>query len=114
MDTKRQSKINRLIQKEVGQILQKQTKAAGNIIISVSDVSVTSDLSTARIYLSIFPNEKSEEIIKNIRGNSKTFRYDVAKILRYQLRKIPEFEFFIDESQEYAKNIDTILNKIKK
>ncbi|HJD91330.1 ribosome-binding factor A, partial [Bacteroides coprosuis] len=66
METTRQQKISRLIQKELSEIFLQQTKATNGILISVSEVRVTSDLSIARAYLSIFPNDKKEELIENI------------------------------------------------
>ena len=73
----------------------------GGVLVSVSAVRVSPDLSIARGYLSIFPSEKAQEIIKNINQNAKSIRYELAKTLRYQLRKTPELSFFIDDSLDY-------------
>lgn len=111
MDTTRQSKIARLIQRELSEIFQQQTRATHGILVSVSAVRVSPDLSIARAYLSIFPPAKSEEILKNINTNAKSIRYDLGTRVRHQLRIIPELKFFIDDSLDYIENIDTLLKK---
>lgn len=112
MDTTRQNKINRLIQKELSEVFLAQTKAMHGVLVTVSEVKVSADLSTARIYLSVFPTDKGKEIVKSVQSNSKTIRYDLAERLRYQLRRMPEMTFFLDDTLDYAENIDAILNKI--
>lgn len=112
MDTTRQSKINRMLQKELSEIFLIQTKPIHGMLVTVSQVSVSPDLSTAKVYLSIFPNEGKESVIKNIQGNSKTIRHELAGRLRFQLRKMPELNFFLDDTLDYAENIDALLNKI--
>ena len=72
METTRQNKIARLLQKELSDIFLLQTKSMPGILISVSAVRISPDMSVARAYLSIFPSEKSEEIVKNINGNMKS------------------------------------------
>lgn len=111
MDTTRQSKIARLIQRELSEIFQQQTRSTHGILVSVSAVRVSPDLSIARAYLSIFPPAKSEEILKNINTNAKSIRYDLGTRVRHQLRIIPELKFFIDDSLDYIENIDTLLKK---
>lgn len=110
MEGKRQAKISRLLQKELSEIFRKQTAALGNTLVSVSAVRVSPDLSVAKVYLSIFPPQKSEEIIENIRKQSKTVRYELASCVRDTLRKCPELTFFIDDSLDYAENIDRLLS----
>ena len=107
MESTRLSKIERLLQKELSDIFQKQTQAMHGILISVSVVRVSPDLSVARAYLSIFPSDKSKEMLENIRANTKAIRFD----LRKQVRKIPELTFFIDDSLDYIENIDNLLKK---
>ena len=70
---------------------------------------ISPDLSVARAYLSIFPSERSAEIIKSINASAKTIRYELAQRVRYQLRKTPELTFFVDDSLDYAENIDRLL-----
>ena len=111
MDSTRISKIERLIQKELGDIFQKQTQLMHGVIVSVSVVRVSSDLSVARVYLSIFPSEKGEELLQNIRDNVKSVRYELGTRVHLQLRKIPELTFFIDDSLDYIDHIDKLLKK---
>lgn len=111
MDSTRQSKIARLIQRELSEIFQQQTRATHGILVSVSAVRVSPDLSIARAYLSIFPPAKSEEILANINASTKSIRYDLGTRVRHQLRIIPELKFFIDDSLDYIENIDSILKK---
>lgn len=111
MESTRQAKIARLIQKELSELFRKQTAAMGGVLVSVSAVRISPDLSVARGYLSIFPSKYAEEMLANINRNAKTIRYELAKILRYQLRKIPELTFFIDDSLDYIDHIDDILRK---
>ena len=72
MDTTRQNKINRMLQKELSEVFQGQTQINRGILVTVSKVSISPDLSVAKAYLSIFPTENGPEIIKNIQKNSKT------------------------------------------
>ena len=111
METTRQQKIARLIQKELGDIFQKQTQATHGVLVSVSAVRISPDLSIAKGYLSIFPSAKGEELLKAIRANTKAIRYDLGQRVRLQLRKIPELSFFIDDSLDYIEHIDSLLNK---
>ncbi|MDR3118919.1 MAG: 30S ribosome-binding factor RbfA [Mediterranea sp.] len=109
METTRQNKIARLLQKELGDIFLLQTKAMPGILISVSVVRISPDLSIARVYLSIFPSEKSEELVKNINANMRAIRYELGKRVRHQLRIIPELKFFVDDSLDYIDKIDSLL-----
>jgi ribosome-binding factor A len=111
MEATRQNKINRLLQKELGEIFLLQTKAMHGVLISVSQVRISPDLSVARIYLSIFPSEKGAELIKNIQDNMKAIRRDLGNRVRFQLRIIPELNFFLDDSLDYVDNIDALLKK---
>ena len=111
MDTTRQQKISRLIQKELSDMFQKQTAALHGGLVSVSAVRISPDLSVCRGYLSIFPSERSAEILENINGNVRELRYELGRRLRYQLRIIPELKFFIDDSLDYIDHIDELLKK---
>ena len=111
METTRQNKIARLLQKELCEIFQQQTRSMHGVLISVSTVRISPDLSVARAYLSIFPSEKSAELIKNINDNMKSIRYELGTRVRYQLRIIPELKFFVDDSLDYLEHIDELLHK---
>lgn len=109
MESKRQAKIARLLQKELSEIFRRQTAALGGVLVSVSAVRVSPDLSIAKVYLSIFPGDKSQTILDNIRRQAKTVRYDLAQAVRQILRKCPELQFFADDSLDYIENIDRLL-----
>ena len=111
MDSTRQQKISRLIQKELSEMIVQQTKLTKGLLVTVSAVRVSPDLSIASAYLSIFPSEKGEETIKNINGNVKIIRYDLGQRVRHQLRIIPELRFFLDTSLDYLEHIDELLKK---
>jgi ribosome-binding factor A len=80
-----------------------------NLIISVSKVAVTSDLSVATVYLSIFPQEKAKETLVAIKSNSTLIKHDLSQRVRLQLRKVPSLVFFIDDSLDYIEKIDKAL-----
>ena len=109
METTRQNKIARLLQKELGDIFLLQTKGMPGTLISVSVVRISPDMSVAKVYLSIFPSERSEELIKNINNNAKSVRYELGTRVRHQLRIIPELKFFLDDSLDYLEKIDSLL-----
>lgn len=111
METTRQKKIDRLLQKELGEIFQRQTQSLGGVLISVSRVRISPDLSSARIYLSIFPSERGEEMLEAVRQNTSAIRFDLGNRTRHQLRIIPELKFFIDDSIDYLEHIDELLRK---
>ena len=111
METTRQQKIARLIQKELSEIFRLETAKIGNVIVSVSTVRVSPDLGIAKAYLSVFPSNKGEEIVANINKNSKSIRYDLAQKVRFQLRKTPELAFYLDDSLDYIEHIDELLKK---
>lgn len=111
MESTRQAKIARLLQKELSEILRVQTAKTHGIIISVSAVRISPDLSIARAYLSVFPSAKSPEIIESLNHSAKTIRYDLGQKVRYQLRKVPELAFYIDDSLDYIENIDNLLKE---
>ncbi len=111
MDTTRQNKISRLIQKELSDIFQKQTSQMRGVIVSVSVCHVSPDLSICRAYLSVFPSERAEEMVQNINANVSQVRRELGNRTRHQLRIIPQLKFFVDDSLDYAEHIDELLSK---
>ncbi len=109
MESNRQQKINRLIQKELSEIFLVETKKMRGVLISVTSVRVTPDLGLAHAYLSIFPSEKSAELMENINENVKSVRYELGKRVGKQLRVVPDLVFHIDDSLDYIENIDKLL-----
>ncbi len=110
-ESTRQKKINRLLQKEMGDIFLMQAKQMQGTLISVSAVRVTPDLGLAKIYLSIFPSERGTELLENIKVNSKQIRHELGQRVRHQLRIVPELAFYIDDSLDYLERIDTLLKQ---
>ena len=108
----RQSKVARLLQKELGDYFQRE---AGNIargkLITVTIVRVSPDLSYARVFLSIFPNIEQDKIILKIIEMTKTIRLELGRKIRNQVRIIPELAFQIDDSMDYFEKIDKLLKK---
>lgn len=111
METNRQKKIGGVIQKDLVDILQGEVRKNGisNLVISVSKVSVTTDLSVATVHLSIFPQEKAAETLAAIKSNTKLIKHDLSQRVRLQLRKVPNLTFFIDDSLDYIEKIDNAL-----
>ncbi|SHG83343.1 30S ribosome-binding factor RbfA [Winogradskyella jejuensis] len=111
MESNRQKKIAGILQQDLVDVLQRAASEGGlkGIIISVSKVSVTVDLSIAKVYLSIFPNKEAEELLKGIRSNTPLIRHELAQRTRHQLRRMPTLEFFVDDSLEYIDNIERSL-----
>jgi ribosome-binding factor A len=111
METQRQKKINGVIQKDIADILQRAATDGGlrGTLISVSKVTVTTDLSIAKIYVSIFPANKGKELLEGIKSNQTAIRHDLAQRTKNQLRRVPELLFFLDDSLEYIDGIEKSL-----
>lgn len=92
-------------------IFQEQTRQMHGVMVSVTRVKVSPDLSICTAHLSIFPSERGEEILANIEQNVKAVRYTLGQRVRNQLRIIPELRFFIDDSLDYIDRIDQLLKK---
>lgn len=111
MDSNRQQKVNRLIQKELSEIFLVETKKMPGVLISVTGVRVTPDLGIAHARLSVFPSEKGNELLHNINDNVKSIRFHLGRRVGKQLRVVPELVFHLDDSLDYIENIDRLLNK---
>jgi ribosome-binding factor A len=112
-ESHRQKKIGGILQQDLVEVLQGAATKGGlrGIIISVSKVNVTADLSIAKVYLSIFPNKEGAELLKGIRSNTPLIRHELAQRTKNQLRRMPNLEFFIDDSLEYIERIDKSLKR---
>ncbi len=111
MESNRQKKIASVLQQDLVDVLQGAATQGGmkGIIISVTKVSVTVDLSIAKVYLSIFPNDKGKELIEGIKENKSFIKHEISQRTRHQLRRMPELQFYLDDSLEYIDNIDKSL-----
>ena len=110
-ESQRQKKIASVLQRDLVEVLQNAATQGGmrGILISVSKVKVTVDLSMAKVYLSIFPNDKAKELIKGIKSNAPLIKHELAQRTKNQLRRMPQLEFFIDDSLEYIDQIEKSL-----
>ena len=102
METNRQKKIGALLQNDLVSILQGEIRKnnINNLVISVSKVNVTSDLSIAKVHLSVFPTDKAPEILAAVKSNETLIKHDLAQRVKNQLRKVPNLIFYIDDSLE--------------
>lgn len=111
MTTTRQHKVSRLLQKELGQFFQQRgAELTVGKMVTVTVVRITPDLGIARVYLSLFPTEGAEGAVKEINARSGLIRSEMGGRLRNQLRHIPEFHFYLDDSLDYIDRIDNLLN----
>jgi ribosome-binding factor A len=112
MDSTRQLKYARLIQKEIGDLFQKKGKNFfGSSFITVTNVRVTPDLSIARVFVSAF-REKAEDVLKKLNTHKREIRRKLGERIGKQARIIPDLEFFIDDSLDYAEKMDKIMKDI--
>lgn len=110
MESTRQEKISKLLQKDLGEIFQREAQLhAPGKLLTVTVVRVSPDLGIARVYLSIFPSGDADKVVSTINNNMGYYRNILAKKVRHQLRIIPELKFFIDDSADYVNNIDSLL-----
>ena len=111
METQRQKKIAGVIQKDLADILQRAATDGGlkGTLISVSKVSVTTDLSIAKVYVSIFPNKNAQELLEGIKGSQPVIKHELASRTRHQLRRMPELNFYLDDSLDYIDKIERSL-----
>ena len=109
-ETNRQRKIAGVLQQDLVDVLQRAAQdGMRGVIISVSKVSVTSDLGVAKVYLSVFPSDKRNAIVEGVKSNTATIRYEMAQRTKNQLRRMPELLFFGDDSLDYIEKIDKSL-----
>lgn len=108
METNRQKKIGTLLQNDLVDILQGEIRKNGisNLIISISKVNVTSDLSIAKVHLSVFPSERGGEILAAVRSNAPLIKHDLSQRVKLQLRKVPNLVFYIDDSLDQIEKLD--------
>jgi ribosome-binding factor A len=111
MTTTRQHKVSRLLQRELGDYFQKNgSRITGGKMVTVTVVRISPDLGVAKVYLSMFPVQEPEEAIRAVTEKSSMVRSEMGKRLRNQLRHIPEFIFYLDDSLDYIDRIENLLN----
>ncbi len=110
MESTRQKKVSRLIQKELADIfLRRGNEFAHGKLVSITRVRVSPDLSFAKVYISIFPTANQEDVLKSMQDQISKFRFDLGQKVRTQLRIVPDIAFHIDDSLDYIDKIDKLL-----
>lgn len=97
------------MQKDLGDIFLRYAKRIGNLLISVSEVRISPDLSIAHVYLSIFPSDRAAAVLQQVQEDQKTIRYELGNLEHNQLRIIPELNFHVDETLDKMEHIDSLL-----
>ncbi len=114
MESKRQKQIARLIQRSLSQVFRTELATLfGKALITISNVYITPDLSIARVYISIFNTDNADELINMLSSNTKQIRYALGKQIRHQVRKIPDLEFFMDDSLDNVFELEKIFKELK-
>ena len=110
MERNRQKKIASVLQTDLVDVLQSAARSGNlGVIISVTKVNVTVDISIAKVYLSVFPTDKRESLLEGIKSNAPKIKHELAQRTRHQLRRMPELQFYIDDSLEYIDQIERSL-----
>lgn len=111
METQRQKKIGGIIQNDLVDILQRAATGGGltGTLISVTKVAITTDLSIAKVYISVFPQKEAKELMEGIKSNSNLIKHELAQRTRNQLRRVPELKFYLDDSLDYIEKIEDSL-----
>ena len=111
MTSTRQDKVARELQRDLGEIIQREQTMCPGVMITVTGVRVSPDLGVAKIFLSFFPSKDKEASLKAVRTHTKQIRYELGKRVKNQLRIVPELTFFIDDSLDYIENIENLLKE---
>jgi len=112
MESTRQVKVGRQVQKDLSEIFQRQSVSLfSGGLVTVTSVRMSPDLSLAKAYVSIFPSEKKESVMEALNHNIKTIRHELGGRIRNHLRIVPELAFFIDDSLDYIEKIDRLLKE---
>ena len=114
-ESKRQQKFGRIIQQDLGDIFLREGNSwLPGVMITVTNVRVTSDLGIARVYLSFLYAKSSQEAINQVRSKTSEIRYKLGNKIKNQAKSVPTLEFFVDDSLEYREHIDKLFDEIKK
>lgn len=112
MESKRVQKVQREVQRHLAEIIRGKGMAVfGGAMVTISEVRMSPDLSYAKVFVSVFPSERRDDVMKYLEVNNKSFRGDLGRAVAKQLRIVPELQFVADTSLDYAQHIDDILNK---
>lgn len=113
LENNRQKKIAGIIQEELAKVLLRSIQDAGgrNLLISVTKVNITVDLSVAKVYLSVFPESEAAAVLKGVTANSPIIKHELSQITKHQFRRMPELFFYIDDSLQYIEGIEKSLKE---
>ncbi len=112
MESNRLDKVSKLLQRDLGEILQREAQGAlRGKLITVTEVRLTPNLEIAKVFLSVFPSEHGVAVIKEVQENKAYFRNLLGQRIRHQLRLVPELQFILDESMDKLERIDELLKK---
>lgn len=113
MESNRQKKVAGVLQQDLAAVLQNALRDSGNsgMIVSVSKVKVPTDLSIAKVYISVFPNDQAQKMLEEIEVVKHIIRHQISQLTRHQLRRMPELQFYIDDSLEYIDGINRSLKR---
>jgi ribosome-binding factor A len=113
MESTRQKKVARLIQKELSEIFQREARElTSNYLVTITHVHISPDLSIAKAYLSFLPDKNKGQQLELIQDNAKNIRQVLGTRLRQTVRIIPELHFYIDDTEEEAAKINQLLASI--
>lgn len=108
----RQLKVARELQRDLAEIIRSKGMAKfGGAMLTVSEVRVSPDLSIAKVYVSVFPSAQAEQVMKTLKEETKAIRGELGRKVASQLRIVPELDFFLDGSLDYAEHIGELLKK---
>ncbi len=113
MESARQKKISKILQKDIAEIIQQKMKKQGTkgVLVSVTRVDVSVDFSSSKVVLSVFPSAMSQQILKEVSFAANSIKHLVSQKAKNQLRRVPSFVFYIDDSLDYAEEIDQLLKE---
>ncbi len=108
METNRQKKIAGVLQKDIADVISQALRDGGvnGVLVSVTKVTVTTDLSISKVYMSVFPHTEAENVLRDVQEVKTQIKHQVALKTKHQLRRMPELDFFIDDSLEYIGRIE--------
>jgi len=111
MENTRQKKISKILQKDIAEIIQQKMKKQGTkgVLVSVTRVDVSVDFSFAKVFLSVFPSAMSQQILKEVSFAANSIKHIVSQKAKNQLRRVPGFVFYIDDSLDYIDKIESSL-----
>lgn len=108
----RQLKVARELQRDLAEIIRSKGMAVfGGSMVTVSEVRISPDLSIAKVFVSIFPSSRQEEVMKVLKENTRVLRGELGRKVASQLRIVPELDFYLDTTLDYAEHIDELLKK---